>query len=285
MSGKTAVLSLMIFAVFAFHCIAGCPEGYFRDIQGPGNVKLGERHTYSVITEGVFRSVNWSITGGQFVKDYVQGNRYFCEVIWNEGNAQEFRVKVYGYDGCGKERVNRYYVSVDRGNAIQPRPGSFRRMDIPYAKTTADLLQRYYESQAKDGSFDEGLKNHLIRELTNRMNNDEAVDVLWGQGLKPAMLKSLDAIVNNCIAMKEREMIKRTLKREARAFLKFFYDKKALDENALEKWADILSRTRNPKVTQVLEIQMNLVDAASDLTVTHLKKAGIVPRLVTTGRN
>ncbi len=288
---KSKLLSLLTAFLFTFAfasaliIYADCPEGHFKDIQGPKNVKLGERHTYSVVIDGTFRSVKWSITGGQFVKEYSEGKRYYCEVIWDEPNSDEYRVKVYGHDGCGNEKAKRYYINMDRGNTHQPVSGRIKRIDIPDARTIADSLKRYYESRANDRAFDEGIVSQLVRSLTNKMNNDEVVDILWGQGLKPAMAASMEQIVQSCIGMKDREMLYRTLKREARAFLKIFYAGKNIDENVLDKWADILAKSRNPKVTQVVELQQKLVNSASDLTVTHLKNAGIVPRLIITSRN
>lgn len=287
---KFYLLFILILALSFSFSFANCPEGHFRDIQGPINVEFGQRHTYSVVADGSFQYVRWSIHGGQVAREYNRGNTFFCDIIWNERNAEEYRVKVYGEDGCNIMRDKRLYINI-KGHSPQldPQPSSSpatqKRLSPSDSRQIAESLMRYYQRQSGDRAFDDAIKNQLIRSLTNKMNNDEAVDILWNQGIKPAMIKSLDMIAQNAVRMEDRDMIKRTVKQEARTLLKKFYLNKNIDENLLERWVDILARSRNPKVTQAQEFQTNLANGASDLAVSHLRQAGIIPRLVNTSRN
>lgn len=271
------------------HVYADCPKGRFSNIEGPERVNFGEKHTYSSIADGKFRSVNWSVRGGHLIKHYNEGKKHICEIVWDVPASSEYRIKIYGVDGCNIDREQRLVVdvikdqlSLDPATGVKPAPQS--RINPSTARNIAGMLREYYQNKTEDGVFNEELSGILARNLTGKINYDEAVDILWAHGIKIAMARSFDKIINNALNIKDRDLTYRTLKRDAEALLKKFYLKRNIDQNLLDRWADIIARTRNPRLEQVKEFQNRLIDGASDLTITHLKNADIIPKFVTTSR-
>ena len=139
---------------------AACQKGSFGEINGPTNIQLGQTYTYSVKVHGRFNSGRWSITGGHLLKDWTEGNTYYGKVKWQRMDPNDpSKVKVFGTDGCGKERAERLYVTVGGsrgpGNGIGGgnQCGSFGKIQGP---ETVVFGKVYTYSSLVNGSFEQG---------------------------------------------------------------------------------------------------------------------------------
>ncbi|PID56536.1 hypothetical protein CSB45_10940 [candidate division KSB3 bacterium] len=92
--------------------------GSFGKIEGPETVVFGTVYTYSSIVSGSFEQGGWSATGGDVIKDWWNGNRYYAQVRWTTNNPKDpSKLKIWGDDVCGKKHINQklYIREADGG--------------------------------------------------------------------------------------------------------------------------------------------------------------------------
>lgn len=119
-----------------------CRDGYFRDFSGKQEVRLNTAYTYSVFAEGEFKNINFSATGGEVLKTWNEGNKYFAEVRWTQNDPNDpTKLKVYGEDGCDNMQDLRYMMNVrdsrspdDGNNNNNSSNGTVRFFDQPSGK-------------------------------------------------------------------------------------------------------------------------------------------------------
>ena len=88
----------------------------FSKINGPASIQFGPTYTYSTVVKGAFnkKDILWSASGGKVLKDWWDGNTYFCNVQWEENNSKDpAKIKVSGKDKeSGEIKDERLFVSV-----------------------------------------------------------------------------------------------------------------------------------------------------------------------------
>ena len=152
-----------------------CRDGYFRDFSGKQEVRLNTAYTYSVFAEGEFKNINFSATGGEVLKTWNDGNKYFAEVRWTQNDPNDpTKLKVYGEDGCDNMQDLRYMMNVrdsrspdddeDHNNNNNSSNGSVRFFD---------------RSSGKGKSF---VAVHSMPKLASRWN-DNIRSVWVGEGI------------------------------------------------------------------------------------------------------
>ena len=158
---KKFVIVLLAVALFGVSALsaAACQKGSFGKINGPTNIQLGQTYTYSVRVNGQFQSGRWSITGGQLLKDWGEGDIYYGKVKWQNMDPNDpSKVKVFGTDDCGKERAERLYVTAGGSrapgnNSNNNQCGSIGKIQGP---ETVVFGQLYTYSSVVNGSFEQG---------------------------------------------------------------------------------------------------------------------------------
>ncbi len=136
---------------------AACQKGSFGKIKGPINIQIGQTYTYSVLVNGTFKSGRWSISGGQLLKDWSEGDTFYGKVKWQKMDPNDpSKVKVFGKDGCGKDRAERLFVTAGESRSPQndeKQCGAISKIQGP---ETVVFGQVYTYSSVVKGSFKQG---------------------------------------------------------------------------------------------------------------------------------
>lgn len=281
---KVFIISFLVFAVFycfSFNVKGSCKEGFFGDIKGPEKIELHQIYNYNVEITGFFKEVHWSISGGDLIKEWSERNLYFCKVKWTQNDRDyQAKVKVWGIDGCGRTKDSRLYVKNIESNEYSSRIPDEVGMIIkpPVARKIVEKLEYYWQSSIDMGIFiSSRARGQLIHNLDGAKPNQEAVDICWNYGIKPSIEISLDRIVNDCLDFRDDFKIEKCLRRKAFDFLQSVYLFKKINKNTFSRWVELISSGRDINSREVRGLTNKLINEASDLTTTHLKKAKIIP--------
>jgi len=147
-----AFASVVVMLILAVSLpVHACQDGYFRDFVGPTKVRLNNTYTYSVFSEGEFKYVKFSATGGQVVNTWNEQNKFFAEVQWTQNDPNDpTKLKVYGEDGCNNMQDLRYFMEVnesrspndDSNNNSGSSNGAVRFFDQPSGRGNSFFAKR-----------------------------------------------------------------------------------------------------------------------------------------------
>jgi hypothetical protein len=88
---------VLLMCLTSFVLLAASADELFVNFQGPAEIMFGPVYTYSVDVQGKYTKVAWAVTGGEIVKEWRDGSRYFCDVQWVDHVSDEpAKIKVYG---------------------------------------------------------------------------------------------------------------------------------------------------------------------------------------------
>ncbi len=109
------IVIFLLIMVFVSSLVSIAGESLnFKELNGPTQILFGPVYTYSVLVEGSFNKVEWSVAGGKVLEDWWEGNRFFCKVQWYESKPDApAKLKVWGEEkGSGDIKEERLYISV-----------------------------------------------------------------------------------------------------------------------------------------------------------------------------
>ena len=167
---KIQVVLLVVMVVSGISVIGSpnveaCEKGWFENLNGPKDVEFWQIYTYSVYPRGKFKNVNWSAAGGEVVKYWNDGKKYFAKVRWTHVHPEKgTRVKARGKDGCGVLREERFWVKahrpVDSRGGVDSSSGTLVRARF-YKKYEGqgDSMQASQDQERLSGGWDNSISS------------------------------------------------------------------------------------------------------------------------------
>ena len=101
--------------------------GSFNNLIGSAAIEFGQTYTYSITVAGSFTEIGWSASGGAVLKQWWQGNQFFCQVQWDQNQFTDLsKIKVWGKQLTGEFADERLHVVVQMTPPMdQPRGMGF----------------------------------------------------------------------------------------------------------------------------------------------------------------